>query len=203
MEILCLDLEGVLVPEIWVQVAAETGISELRLTTRDIADYNLLMQKRLAILKQHQLKLADIQAVIAKIQPLPGANEMLDWLRERFQVCIVSDTFYDFAQPLMRQLDWPTLLCHRLEIDDQGYIKDYILRQQDPKRQVVKAFKDLNYRVLAAGDSYNDTSMLSEADVGIFFRAPEQVVKAFPQFAVTQSYEELKQQFKKVSVRNI
>ena len=165
MELACLDLEGVLVPEIWIEFAESTGIEALRATTRDIPDYDVLMKQRLALLDEHNLKIDDIQQVIAGLSPLPGAIEFVNWLRERFQVIILSDTFYEFSEPLMRQLGWPTLFCHRLITDQQGRVVDYKLRQKDPKRASVKAFHTLNYKVIAAGDSYNDTTMLSEADV--------------------------------------
>lgn len=203
MEIACLDLEGVLVPEIWINVAKRTGIEALKATTRDIPDYDVLMKQRLAILKQHNLGLPDIQAVIADMGPMVGALEFVDWLRERFQVVILSDTFYEFAQPLMRQLGWPALLCHRLAVNAQGQVTDYILRQKDPKREAVKAFHALNYRVIAAGDSYNDTSMLSEAEAGILFKAPPNVIAEFPQFPAVHSYEELKAEFVKASIRSL
>lgn len=172
MEIACLDLEGVLVPEIWINFAKRTGIDELRATTRDIPDYDVLMRQRLRILQQHNLGLPDIQEVIDGMGPLEGAKDFLDWLRERFQVVILSDTFYEFAAPLMRQLGHPTLLCHRLSVDESGAVRDYHLRQKDPKRASIKALHSLNYRIIAAGDSYNDTSMLAEADRGILFRPP-------------------------------
>jgi phosphoserine/homoserine phosphotransferase len=191
----CLDLEGVLVPEIWINVAQKTGITELRLTTRDISDYDLLMKRRLAILDQHGLTLRDIQSVIATMAPLEGAGEFLSWLRERCQVVILSDTFSEFALPLMRQLAYPTIFCNRLEVDERGRIVNYHLRQPDQKRQSVIALKSLRFRVIAAGDSYNDTAMLAAADVGIFFRPPAAIIKEFPQFPVTQTYEELEQQF--------
>ncbi|MEW6543782.1 MAG: bifunctional phosphoserine phosphatase/homoserine phosphotransferase ThrH [Nitrospirota bacterium] len=191
----CLDLEGVLVPEIWINVAEKTGIGDLRLTTRDIPDYDALMKRRLGILNRHQLKLADIQAVIATMGPLEGAAEFLHWLRERCQVIILSDTFYEFALPLMRQLGYPTIFCNRLEVDREGRIVNYHLRLPDQKRQSVAALKGLRFRVVAAGDSYNDTSMLAEADAGIFFRPPSAISKEFPQFPVTQTYEELRQEF--------
>jgi len=152
MELACLDLEGVLVPEIWIAFAEKTGIDELKATTRDIPDYDVLMRQRLRILDEHNLKLPDIQAVIAELEPLPGAVEFINWLRERFQVIILSDTFYEFSQPLMRQLGFPTLLCHKLEVDEEGRVVDYKLRQRDPKRQSVRALQLLNYRVIAAGD---------------------------------------------------
>ena len=203
MEIACLDLEGVLVPEIWIAFSEKTGIKELRATTRDIPDYDVLMKQRLRILDEHKLGLPDIQAVIAEIKPLDGAKEFIDWLRERFQVVILSDTFYEFSQPLMRQLGFPALLCHKLETDAQGRVVDYKLRQANPKRQSVLAFKSLYYRVIAAGDSYNDTTMLAEADAGILFHAPENVIREFPQFPAVQTFEDLKKEFIKASVREL
>ena len=203
MEIACLDLEGVLIPEIWIGFAEKTGIDELRATTRDIPDYDVLMRQRLRLLHEHQLGLHDIQEVIAKMAPLDGAKDFLTWLKAHFQVVILSDTFYEFSHPLMRQLDFPALFCHRLVADDKGTIIDYKLRQQDPKRQCVKAFHALNFRVIASGDSYNDTTMLSEADAGILFQAPDNVIEEFPQFPSVENYEELKQEFSKASNRNI
>jgi phosphoserine / homoserine phosphotransferase len=201
VELACLDLEGVLVPEIWIAFAERTGIEELRATTRDIPDYNVLMKQRLAILDQHGLKIGDIQEVIATLSPLPGAVEFVDWLRERFQVIILSDTFYEFSQPLMRQMHWPTLFCHRLVTDEAGRVVDYKLRQEDPKRASVKAFHSLNYRVLAAGDSYNDTTMLSEADVGFLIHAPQNVIDEFPQFKSVDTLDALKLAFLEASER--
>ncbi len=203
MEIACLDLEGVLVPEIWIGFAERTGIDELRATTRDIPDYDVLMQQRLRLLREHNLGLPDIQQVIAGLSPLPGAVEFVDWLRERFQVVILSDTFYEFSQPLMRQLGFPTLFCHRLVADEQGRIVDYRLRQKDPKRQCVKAFHSLQFRCIAAGDSYNDTTMLAEADAGILFSAPDNVIREFPQFPAVHDYEALKQAFVEASERGL
>ena len=203
MEIACLDLEGVLIPEVWINFAERTGIEELRATTRDIPDYDVLMKQRLRILAQHGLGLGDIQEVIAGMQPLEGAVEFLDWLRERFQVVILSDTFYEFAEPFMRQLAWPTLLCHRLETDAAGMVVDYHLRQADPKREAVKAFKSLNFRVIATGDSYNDTTMLAEADAGILFRPPENVIEEFPQFPVATNYDEARREWSRASNREI
>ncbi|MEH6571104.1 MAG: bifunctional phosphoserine phosphatase/homoserine phosphotransferase ThrH [Halioglobus sp.] len=203
MELACLDLEGVLVPEIWIEFAERTGIDELRATTRDIPDYNVLMRQRLGLLDQHKLRIDDIQEVIAGLAPLPGAIEFVDWLRERFQVIILSDTFYEFSQPLMRQLSWPTLFCHRLITDDEGRVVDYKLRQVDPKRASVKAFHSLNYKVIAAGDSYNDTTMLSEADVGILFHAPQNVIDEFPQFQAVQEFVDLKKAFLAASDRSL
>lgn len=201
MEVACLDLEGVLIPEIWIAFAEKTGIDELRATTRDIPDYDVLMRQRLSLLDQHGLKLDDIQGVIAGLSPLSGARDFLDWLRERFQVIILSDTFYEFSQPLMRQLGWPTLFCHRLITDADGRVVDYKLRQEDPKRASVKALHTLNYRVIAAGDSYNDTTMLGEADVGILIHAPQNVIDEFPQFRSVPDLETLKQAFVEASER--
>ncbi|MFK3971725.1 bifunctional phosphoserine phosphatase/homoserine phosphotransferase ThrH [Pseudomonas sp. NPDC087358] len=203
MEIACLDLEGVLVPEIWIAFAQKTGIESLRATTRDIPDYDVLMKQRLRILDEHGLKLADIQGVIDSLKPLEGAVEFVNWLRERFQVVILSDTFYEFSQPLMRQLGFPTLLCHRLITDEHDRVVSYQLRQKDPKRQSVLAFKSLYYRVIAAGDSYNDTTMLGEADVGILFHAPDNVIREFPQFAAVHTFEALKREFIKASNREL
>ncbi len=203
MEIACLDLEGVLVPEIWIAFAEKTGIKELRATTRDIPDYDVLMQQRLRLLDQHGYGLKEIQEVIAGLKPLDGAEEFVDWLRERFQVIILSDTFYEFSQPLMRQLGWPALFCHKLEVDSSGKVVDYLLRQRDQKRQAVVALKSLYFRVIAAGDSYNDTSMLAEAHAGILFHAPDNVIKAFPQFPAVDTYKDLKKQFIKASERKL
>ncbi len=203
MEIACLDLEGVLVPEVWIAFAELTGIEELRATTRDIPDYDVLMKQRLAILEQNNLRLPDIQETIAKLEPLPGAVDFLDWLRERFQVVILSDTFYEFSEPLMRQLKWPTLFCHRLVTDEDGKITDYKLRQPDPKRASVMALHSLKYRVIAAGDSYNDTTMLSEAEVGILFHAPQNVIDEFPQFKAVNEFDDLKAAFVEASERNL
>ena len=194
-KIVCLDLEGVLVPEIWINVAERTGIDELRATTRDIPVYSDLMRQRLSICDQHGLKIGDIQEVIDGMGPMDGAGDFLDWLRERYQVVILSDTFYEFAQPLMRQLGFPTLLCHQLEIAEGGQIADFKLRMPDQKREAVKAFHGLNFKVAAAGDSYNDTSMLSEADAGVLFCPPQNVIDEFPQFPVTTSYGELQAAF--------
>ena len=190
--IIALDLEGVLVPEIWIAVAEKTGIAELRLTTRDVADYNELMQYRLKILADHNLKLKDIQAVIETLEPLDGAVEFVEWIRARYQVIILSDTFYEFAAPLMKKLGCPTLFCHSLTVNGDGFITGYNLRLADGKRQAVKGFKQIAFRVIAAGDSYNDTSMLKEADAGILFSPPQNVIDEFPQFPVTNTYAELK-----------
>ena len=191
----CLDLEGVLVPEIWIAFAEQTGIEKLRLTTRDIPDYDELMRGRLKILDENNLKLADIQKVIEKIKPLEGAYDFLGWLKSEFQVIILSDTFYQFAGPLMAQLDYPTLFCNALIVDNEGRIANYRLRQDDGKTKAVMALQSLNFQVVAAGDSYNDTGMLKKADAGIFFRPPESITEEFPQFPVTHQYEEMKQAF--------
>ena len=203
MEIACLDLEGVLVPEIWIAFAEKTGIESLRATTRDIHDYDVLMKQRLRILDEHGLTLNDIQEVIATLKPLDGAVEFVNWLRERFQVIILSDTFYEFSQPLMRQLGFPTLLCHKLVTDENGRVVDYQLRQKDPKRQSVLALKTLYYRIIAAGDSYNDTTMLGEADAGILFHAPDNVIEQFPQFPAVHTFDDLKKEFIKASNRQL
>jgi phosphoserine/homoserine phosphotransferase len=190
-----LDLEGVLIPEIWINVAERAGIEALRLTTRDEPDYDVLMKRRLEILDENGLGLPDIQTVIADMSPLEGAAAFLDGLRMRYQVVILSDTFYPFAAPLMRQLGNPTLFCHDLEIAADGRVTDYRIRLQDQKRKAVQAFHGLNLRVIAAGDSYNDTSMLGEADAGILFRPPENVIEEFPHFPVTREYDELRAAF--------
>ena len=203
MEIACLDLEGVLVPEIWIEFAKVTGIESLKATTRDIPDYDVLMKQRIRILEENNLGLKEIQDVIATLKPLDGAVEFVDWLRERFQVIILSDTFYEFSQPLMRQLGFPTLLCHRLNVDERGMVVGYTLRQRDPKRQSVLALKTLYYRIIAAGDSYNDTTMLGEADQGILFHAPQNVIEQFPQFPAVHTYEDLKKEFIKASNREL
>ena len=185
--IVTLDMEGVLTPEIWIAVADKTGIKELRLTTRDIPDYDVLMRGRLKLLDQHGLKLSDIQNVIGSLRPLEGALEFLRELRAMVQVVILSDTFEQFAHPLLRQLEWPTLLCHRLEVKDDRVV-DYKIRIPEQKKKAVAAFKSMNYRVIAGGDSYNDTAMLGEADVGILFRAPDNVRREFPQFKAVEAY---------------
>jgi phosphoserine/homoserine phosphotransferase len=198
----CLDLEGVLVPEIWINVAERTGIAELRRTTRDEPDYDVLMQGRIRILADHGLGIRDIQQVIAGMEPLPGAKECLAWLRERYQVVILSDTFYQFAKPLMKQLGEPTLFCHDLEVDAAGRVTGYRLRQEDAKRRAVQALRGLQFTTIAAGDSYNDTAMLAEADAGILYRPPENVVREFPQFPVTRDYDELRAAFLRASGRS-
>jgi phosphoserine / homoserine phosphotransferase len=203
VEIACLDLEGVLVPEIWIAFSEQTGIKELRATTRDIPNYDELMTMRLGILEQHGLGLNEIQEVIAKLKPLEGAPEFVNWLRERFQVVILSDTFYEFAGPLMAQLGYPTLLCHKLSVDSAGKVNSYNLRQANPKRQAICAFKTLYYRTIACGDSYNDTTMLAEADAGILFHAPQNVINEFPQFPSVHTYDDLKKEFIKASIRDL
>jgi phosphoserine / homoserine phosphotransferase len=192
MQIVCLDLEGVLIPEIWIAFSQRTGIAEFSRTTRDEPDYDKLMRFRLALLRQHGLKLADIQAVIAGMAPMEGAKAFLDDLRSRYQVIILSDTFYEFADPLMQQLGRPTLMCHRLEVDAQGFVAAYHLRQTNQKFHAVNALKSLNFKVIAAGDSYNDTGMLGAADAGFFIHPPAGIVAQFPQFAVHHSYADLR-----------
>jgi len=192
MYVICSDLEGVFVPEVWINVAEKTGIPELRLTTRDVADYNVLMKQRIKILAEHGLKLKDIQNVIATIKPMEGANEFLAWLKEITQVIIVSDTFAQFADPLMKQLDRPTLFCHKLVVDEHDNIIDYTLRQKDPKRKVVEALQSLRYEVIAFGDSYNDVTMLQQAEVGILFRPPQNVIDDYPKLPVVYDYENLR-----------
>ena len=193
----CLDLEGVLLPEIWIKFAEKTGIEELKLTTRDIPDYDQLMKGRLDILKQNNLKLKDIQNVISSLSPLDGSYDFLSWLKSEFQVIILSDTFYEFAQPLMQQLDFPTLFCHKLIINSRGDIVNYKLRQKDQKTKAVKALQGLNFQVISAGDSYNDIGMLQQADAGILFNPPANVVDEFPQYPVARSYKDFKIAFEK------
>ena len=203
MEIACLDLEGVLIPEIWIAFAEKTGIAAFKRTTRDEPDYDVLMQYRLDLLRENGLGLNEIQEVIAALEPLDGAVEFVNWLRERFQVIILSDTFYEFANPLMKPLGYPTLLCHKLECDESGTVVNYHLRQSNPKRQSIVALKSLYYRTIAAGDSYNDTTMLAEADAGILFHAPQNVIDEFPQFPAVQTYDDLKREFIRASNRDI
>ena len=193
MYIVCSDLEGVFVPEIWINVAEKTGIEELRLTTRDISDYDVLMKKRLGILHENGLKIKDITDVIAAMNPLDGAVEFLDWLRSHTQLIVVSDTFVQFAGPLMEKLGWPTLFCNSLSIEPDGSVSGYNLRQKDGKREAVLALKKLNYNIISMGDSYNDISMLKEADTGILFMPPENVKNEFPELPVTNNYDELKE----------
>lgn len=197
MKIVCLDLEGVLVPEIWITFAERTGIPELRRTTRDEPNYDTLMKYRLGILAEKKLGLPDIQKVIGEMGPMPGARAFLDQLREDYEVIILSDTFYEFAHPLMRQLGWPTLFCHSLETDANGVVVDYHLRMPEQKREAVKRFREMNFTVVAAGDSYNDTKMLGEAHAGILFHPPENVIREFPQYPVTLSYDQLRAEIDK------
>ena len=193
----CLDLEGVLTPEVWINVAESTGIEKLRLTTRDVSDYDELMRMRLKILDENNLKIGDIQSVIRTMDPLEGAREFLDSLRDRCQVIILSDTYYEFAGPMMEKLGRPVLFCNSLVIEPGGRIAGYRLRQKDGKRKSVQAMHSLQFKVIAVGDSYNDTTMLGEADAGILFRPPENVVEEFPQFPVTRAYSELMAEIEK------
>ena len=201
MQIVCLDLEGVLVPEIWIEFAQRTGIPELKRTTRDEPDYDKLMKFRLDLLREHKLGLPDIQKVIGEMGPMAGARAFLDDLRNTYQVIILSDTFYEFAKPLMQQLGLPTLFCHSLEADAAGMLVNYHLRMPNQKQEAVKRFKELNFKVVAAGDSYNDTAMLGEAHGGILFHPPENVIREFPQFPVTRTYEELRVEIDKAFAR--
>jgi phosphoserine / homoserine phosphotransferase len=193
MRILCLDFEGVLVPEVWIAFAEKTGIPELRATTRDIPDYDVLMRQRLQILAQNGLTLAQIQEVIGAMRPLPGAVDFLNWARQHFQPMIISDTFYEFGLPLTAQFGYPPLLCHKLSVDERDMVVNYHLRQQDPKPKCVQAFQQLDFSVIAAGDSYNDVTMLKQADHGILFKPPQNVIDEFPQFPVVTNYEAFKQ----------
>ncbi len=192
MYVICSDLEGVFVPEVWINVAEKTGIQELRLTTRDISDYDVLMKGRIKILAERGLTLKDIQNVIETIQPLPGALDFISWAKERTQLIVVSDTFIQFADPMMKKLGRPTLFCHTLVIDENNMIIDYKLRQQDPKRRTAEALQSMNYQVIGMGDSYNDINMLKQAEVGILFRPPDNVIKDYPRFPVAHDYETLK-----------
>ena len=192
MDVMCLDLEGVLLPEIWKGVANKTGIKELELTTRNIPDYNELMSNRLRIMNQNQLDLSVLQEVVSQLEPLAGAKDFLDWLRTEFQVVILSDTFYEFAKPLIAQLGWPTLFCHHLEVENDNKISGYRLRMEDHKRMAVQSLQKLNFNVKAAGDSYNDISMLKAADEGYLFNAPSSIIKEFPNFPTFNNYDELK-----------
>ncbi len=196
----CLDLEGVLIPEVWIAVAEATGIEQLRRTTRDEPDYDALMRSRLELLHRHGLTLTEIQRVIGALEPMPGASAMVGWLRERYQVVILSDTFYEFGMPFMAKLGYPTLLCHRLVVRDDRIV-DYALRMPDQKREAVRRFHQLRYQVIATGDSYNDTAMLGEADAGILFRPPAKVIAEFPQFPVALDYDVLREQFERASER--
>lgn len=192
MNLVCSDLEGVFIPEIWINVALRTGIEELKLTTRDISDYDVLMKRRLQILEANNLKLKDIMDVISGVDPLEGAVEFVEWLRSNYQLIVVSDTFEQFAQPLMKKMGWPTIFCHTLIVDESGKVTGYKLRQTDAKRKTVNALRSLDYRVVAFGDSYNDIGMLQAADQGILFSPPDNVVAEYPEFPVTRNYDELK-----------
>lgn len=192
MNIVCLDLEGVLIPEIWINFADKVGVKELTATTRDIPDYDELMTFRLELCAKHDFRIQDIQEVISRLTPLEGAKTFLEQLRADYQLIILSDTFQEFAEPMMRQLAWPTIFCHELVIDEQGRINDYKLRKADHKRETVKRLHELNFSVVAAGDSYNDTTMLSEAEQGVLFCPPQNVIDEFPQFPVAKSYSELR-----------
>lgn len=201
MQLVCLDLEGVLVPEIWIEFSKRTGIAELSRTTRDEPDYDKLMQYRLDLLKTHKLGLPDIQKVIAEMGPMAGAKDFLDALRRDYQVIILSDTFYEFAMPLMAQLGMPALFCHKLEADAAGFLVNYHLRMPNQKKEAVQRFKELRFKVIAAGDSYNDTAMLGEAHAGILFHPPQNVIDEFPQFPVTLNYAELRAAIDQASAR--
>lgn len=190
MDIICLDLEGVLVPEIWINVAEKTRIEKLRLTTREISDYDVLMRGRLKILKEHGLTLADIQGVIGTMEPLPGAKEFLEALRSKTQVVILSDTFSEFAQPLMRKLGWPTIFCNDLQVDSEGMITDYRMRQHDGKKKAILGLRSMGFRTFAAGDSYNDLTMIHTADCGALFRAPENILNEEPDLRLATTYQE-------------
>jgi phosphoserine/homoserine phosphotransferase len=192
MYVICSDLEGVFVPEIWINVSKQTGIDELKLTTRDISDYDVLMKRRLELLHQHKLTLHDVQGVISQLKPLPGAIEFVDWLRSCAQLIVVSDTFIEFAGPLMKQLGRPTLLCHNLTTDAEGNITNYNLRQKDGKKKVVESLQSLNYKVIAIGDSYNDLNMLRKAELGILFNAPQSIIDENSDLMVVNSYDALK-----------
>ena len=191
--IIAMDLEGVLVPEVWISVAEKTGIEGLKLTTRDIADYSALMSHRMKLLDENGLKLKDIQNVISTMEPLPGAVDYMNWLRECYQAVILSDTFYEFATPLMQKLGWPTLFCNSIHTDESGRVTGYTMRIDEGKRHAVLAFKQLNFSVIAMGDSYNDTAMLLEADMGMLFRPSAKVAKEFPQLPIVTEYDEVKQ----------
>ena len=200
MFLACLDLEGVLTPEIWINLAEKTGIEAFKLTTRDVADYDELMRKRLSLLATHQLTINDFRDVVSKMEPLEGAPEFLDWLQGRCTVIVLSDTFVDYARPLFVKLHSPTVLCHSLIVDDNGHIRDYLLRQRDQKRKAVAAFKSLNFHVVAIGDSYNDLSMLEEADTGLFFRPTSQILKDYPNYLASYTFTELKQQLTQIGL---
>lgn len=192
MTIICCDLEGVFVPEVWINVALRTGIEELKLTTRDISDYNELMRRRLKILNQHRITITDIQKVISQLEPLPGALDFINWLHPRAPFVIVSDTFREFAGPLLDKMGWPLLLCHHLTINKEGFITDFNLRQQDSKKKVVEAMQNLNYKVISVGDSYNDISMLRKSETGILFKPPQNVIDDNKDLPVVTPFSHLK-----------
>ena len=198
MEYVCLDLEGVLVPEIWSEVAKFTGEDKFNLTTQDIKDYSELMDMRMGLVEVMDISISDIQAVVHKMEPFEGAKEFMDWARDNFQVTIVSDTFYQLAWPLIKKLGTPSIICHHLEIEGEK-LKGYSLRQLENKKRVVQTFKALKYRVFAAGDSYNDIQMLTEADLGVFFQAPEHIKNEFPKINCVENYVELKKVFSNAS----
>ncbi len=197
MNLVCMDLEGVLIPEIWINVARKTGIDDLKVTTRDISDYDVLMKRRISILKDHGLTLRDIQNVIEEMDPLDGAKEFLDAVRSKTQIVILSDTFEEFAKPLMRKLGWPTLFCNSLVVDAGEMIIDYTLRQQDGKRKAVEAFRSMGFRIIASGDSYNDLTMIQKADRGILFRAPESIKNEYPEIPFVTGYDEFLEEIEK------
>ena len=199
--IACLDLEGVLLPEIWIKFSEKTGVEDLKLTTRDIPDYDELMTKRLSILKENNYKLENIKEVISTLKPLDGAIDFHNWLKSEFQVIILSDTFYQFVSPLMKQLDYPTLFCHQLVIDSDDSIVGYKLRQANGKQEAVKALQNLNFKVVAAGDSYNDIGMLKQADEGILFDPPKNVISDYPQFSVSTSYADFQKKLEACKVK--
>ena len=199
--IACLDLEGVLLPEIWIKFAEKTGVGDLKLTTRDIPNYDELMAKRINILKENNFKLADIKEVISTLEPLDGAIEFHEWLRSEFEVIILSDTFYQFVRPLMQKLDYPTLFCHQLVIDSNDSIVGYRLRQSNGKQEAVKVIQNLNFKVVAAGDSYNDIGMLKQANEGILFNPPENVISEYPQFSVSMNYEDFQKKLEMCKIK--
>lgn len=192
MYIICCDLEGVFVPEIWINVAKQTGIDELKLTTRDISNYDILMKRRLDILHQHSITLQDIQKVISLLEPLPGAIDFIDWIHKRAQLIIVSDTFREFADPLLEKMGWPVLLCHDLTTDNEGNVLRYNIRQPEAKMKTVEAFQNLNYKVIAIGDSYNDISMLRKAEVGVLYNPSQNVITDNPDLKIVNSFEQVK-----------
>ncbi len=200
MNVVCLDLEEVLVPEIWIAFSEYTGIEDLRMTTRDVSDYDVLMKQRLRILKEHSLAISDVHAVVSNLRPFPGAGDIVSWIRERFPFVILSATFYEFSEPLIRQLGWPTLFCHTLKIDQSGFITDYILRQDQAKKNAVKGIQSMNFKVFAAGDSHNDIGMLSAADYSTFINAPDSIKKQYPEFDAVDGFSQLKEKLSEVCI---